>query len=238
MSLRLDSIISSAVCSLLDPHPLLTPLQPPLWQTHLNPQALPTIPFSAMRTNTVFLLQDLGKSLPINLHVPIRPSSSTPLPQLLGRLGLVLLLDLSPHTRTFFSPSCPCVCQLRHDTCALRPDLHRTLALLSTLLTLPALSHLSPRCCPPRGVPSPVCTLLVWTSHPELSAQRHTTQLPFASHSHSQPCSSGFLGPGNTTMVPHSPPQKVKPKPPPLKSFVRYIHLLTACLVLVLCLQA
>ena len=34
-------------------------------------------------------------------------------------------------------------------------------------------------------------------------------------------------------MVPHSPPQKVKPKPPPLKSFVRYIHLLTACLVLV-----
>ena len=155
MSLRLDSIISSAVCSLLDPHPLLTPLQPPLWQTHLNPQALPTIPFSAMRTNTVFLLQDLGKSLPINLHVPIRPSSSTPLPQLLGRLSLVLLLDLSPHTRTFFSPSCPCVCQLRHDTSALRPDLHRTLALLSTLLALPALSHLSPRCCPPRGVPVP-----------------------------------------------------------------------------------
>ena len=72
----------------------------------------------------------------------------------------------------------------------------------------------------------------MWTSHPELSAQRHTTQLPFASHSHSQPCSSGFLSPGNNTMVPHSPPQKVKPKPPPLKSFVGYIHLLTVCLIL------
>jgi len=72
----------------------------------------------------------------------------------------------------------------------------------------------------------------VWTSHPELSAQRHTTQLPSACHSHSQPCSSGFLTPGNTTMVPHSPRQKVKPKPPPLKSFVGYIHLLAVCLVL------
>lgn len=93
------------MCSLLHPHPLLTTLQPSLWQTHLNPQALPTIPFSAMWTDTVFLLQDLRKSLPINLHVPIQAlikhSSATALG---ASRPLILLLVLSlPHSHLFLT---------------------------------------------------------------------------------------------------------------------------------------